>query len=748
MRRAGRWLLIVFLLAFSVDPSLFRAEESGFILKTERLEPYTPTYLGNGYFSMVTSQHGTRPTPSYMAWVFDHGEGDVPRIAALPAWNEINFFNGASWLNDAPPDEKTLRSFQQSLDMRSGYLETSYRWVDGEKSASITARAFVSRSDPNLAALRLDVVPDYSGPVKVSFPLRGWKAPKRLPLGQLERLEPGQGGIANLWYPGHMEVKARHAESDLRGGLLWLVSRAEGRTTAAAQAAAAAWPDELPNLTVRSILSEDSASIEVGFEAEATKQYTFYKYVAIFSSRDAPDPLEEAKKLAQSARARGYDELFNQHAGAWHALWQTDILVEGDAELQRFVRSMIFHLLGSIRQGTEFGMPPMGLSSAGYYGHIFWDADTWIFPALLVMHPEIAKSIVMFRYRTLEAAKLNARLNGYRGAMYPWESDELGQESTPRFAYQNALYENHITGDVALAQWQYYLATADRQWLARYGYPVIRETADFWVSRVTYNRAKDRYEIKKVVSVDESSIGVDNEAYTNAVAKKNLDIARAAGRLLGEKINPAWEEVSRKLYIPYDAQRQYHPEFEGAPPWKGPVGHVVPLLSYPLELPMSEQAKRNDLLNAVKSATEFSAVMMLPTFYPIVAAELGDARLLDELFPKSYRPYLRPPFNVLSEGPTNDAINFLTGAGGFLQQFIYGYTGLRLGEEGLVQRFKPLLPSQIRKLVLKNLSVRGRRLDIAVEGNSLRLTGSRRVLPLPPGTRAFVRDPLQMAVLK
>ncbi len=100
---------------------------------------------------------------------------------------------------------------------------------------------------------------------------------------------------------------------------------------------------------------------------------------------------------------------------------------------------MIFYLLCSIREGTNFSIPPMGLSSSGYYGHIFWDADTWMFPAILLMHPEFAKSMVMFRYLTLEKSKEKAKANGYSGAMYPWESDELGYETTPKFAWQNAL---------------------------------------------------------------------------------------------------------------------------------------------------------------------------------------------------------------------------------------------------------------------------------------------------------------------
>ena len=103
----------------------------------------------------------------------------------------------------------------------------------------------------------------------------------------------------------------------------------------------------------------------------------------------------------------------------------------------------------------------MGLSSGGYYGHIFWDSDTWMFPALVLTHPDVAHSMVAFRARTLPAAQANARANGYRGAKYPWEADERGDETTPHFAAQNASSEIHVNGDVALAQWQYYLATGD-----------------------------------------------------------------------------------------------------------------------------------------------------------------------------------------------------------------------------------------------------------------------------------------------
>jgi len=360
----------------------------------------------------------------------------------------------------------------------------------------------------------------------------------------------------------------------------------------------------------------------------------------------------------------------------------------------------------------------MGLTSAGYYGHVFWDADTWMFPALLLAHPDVARSMVMFRYRTLDAAKRNARANGFRGAMYPWEADDRGEETTPRFASQNAHSEIHVTGDVGVAQWQYYQATGDSAWLARYGYPVIRETAEFWVSRATCDTG--RCNIRDVVSVDEGMVGIANDAYTNAVARKNLQAAVAASRVLGQRPGPRWEQVATHLYIPFDSAGEYHRTYESAPP--ATLGSVVPLLAYPLAMPMSERAKRTDLANAVRRlASEGPGAMMTATLYPVVAAELRDRALVDTLLPQTYRGYLRGPFRVLAETPKNDAVNFLTGAGGFLQQVIYGYTGLRLGDDGVRRAFAPVLPSSISRLTLRGFRIRGKCTDIVVENDALRM---------------------------
>src|SRR6266513_2484426 len=678
------------------------AQDSTFLLTTTDPTYRTPAFIGNGAFSLVGSPPGTTPSLSFAAGVYDHAADDVPRIAALPAWNELNVSDGDGWLNDTGADTSALRGYRQTLDLYDGTLSTSYEWVHGAKRTAVEITTFVSRADANLAAIRLRLVPQYAGRITVAFPLRIWPPPRRLALARLEHSDP-RWTLDSVWYPGQLVATAADSLS--------VLARAEDGTTRAAVAQQLTWSARLRNLRQR--------GAEVSFDAAPGESVTFTKILGVASSRDGPDPLARARAVVRRAAARGYRALAAEHVAAWHGLWQTDVVLQGDPELQRVIHAMLFYLLASVREGTDASISPMGLSSAGYYGHVFWDADTWMFPPLLVLHPDLARSMVMFRYRALGAARRNATRNRYRGAMYPWESDELGHETTPRFAWQNALYENHVTGDVALAQWQYYLATGDSAWLARYGYPVLAATADFWASRASFDSSTGRYDIHHIVSVDEGLIGIGNDTYTNAIARKNLEFAVLASRRSGRAADPQWSRVAARLYIPYDSAGAYHPTYEGAGPETR--GSVVPLLAYPLGLPMSERAKRNDLDAAIGLLLkQGSGAMMTTTLYPAIAAELGDRALVDTLLPLSYRDHLRPPFYALAETPTNQAVHFLTGAGGFLQQIVFGWSGLRLGDEGLRPAFRPVLPSRITRLVLRNVGSRGRRYDVVVEGDSAR----------------------------
>jgi trehalose/maltose hydrolase-like predicted phosphorylase len=708
---AGRREMITLslLLLLSALPAF--SQDSSFVLVADRLKPYTPAYIGNGYFSLASSPHATTPAESYMAWLYDHGEGDIPRNAALPPWNAINYFDGSAWLNDTKLDSSSAIHFHQSLQMYDGLLSTSYTWKDRTRSTLVEVEQFVSRADPNLAAVRCSFTPDFSGTVEVRFPLQAWAEPKRMQLDMVSEIHVNLvDGWPDVWYPGRMVARGSGRSFAAKSIEQWITSESEGRGTMIAESVHVAWSENVHPLSIDTSDAAGAATAGVTFSATSGSTYTFYKFATVSSLRNgAGARLEGARPGPRS----DYAQALEAHKSAWHEIWKTDIVIAGDPGLQKLIHSMLFYLLCSIREGTGFSIPPMGLSSCGYYGHIFWDADTWMFPALLAMHPDLARSMVMFRYRTLDAAMANARRNHHRGAMYPWESDETGAETTPKFAYQNALEENHVMGDVALAQWQYFLATADTAWLRQYGYPVIRETAEFWMSRARYDKANDRYNIDSIVSVDEGMIGIRNDTYTNAVAQKNIELAERASRLLGETGDPKWPDVMRKLVIPYDASHEQHPTYEHAPP--DALGSVVSLLSYPIELPMSERAKRNNFQNAIRRMKEQGAgVMMTITFAPIVAVELRDSVALDDLVRNAYTPYLRGPFNVLAEAPTNNSTNFLTGAGGYLQQVIYGYTGLRWGENGLMKKWAPLLPSGVTGLTLKNFSVRGKRYDITV----------------------------------
>jgi len=694
----------------------YGAQRSSFVLfTTSPFENYTPTYIGNGNIGVSSSRLGTQATDSYMAWIYEHFPGDVARNAALPAWNEVNFYNGRNWLNDIKIVKGQIQGFRQSLDMYNGVLSTTYVWIDEGKATSVITNLFVSRSNPSLAVVKFVVKPKYSGVVKTLFPITPWPVPKRIELAKDAEVKVKMiNKVPDVWYPGHMTIFERKGKVSLNGGACWVVSKPDGDSTVVAIVSNIRWSQDVIRPEVRVDSARGGVSLEVGFHAQRGVSYTFYKYIGIVSSKESLEPLKEARTVSMNASKCGYGKLLAQHKRAWHKLWRTDVIVKGDDLLQGVIHSSMFYLLCSIRTGSNFGIAPMGLSSDGYYGHIFWDSDIWMFPPLLLMYPELAKSMVMFRYKALTAAKANARLNGYKGAMYPWESDENGNESCPRFAYQNALYENHVTGDVAFAQWLYFLATGDTAWLRNFGYPVIKATADFWKSRVSFDYRKDRYDINNVVSVDEGLIGVNNDSYTNLVAKRNLEIAIKASRILNRQEDEAWMQIAEKIYLPYDSLRHCYLTYENAP--TSSLGSVVPLLYYPLELNVPKSVKANDLKNALEYVKKNGAgVMMGITLYQIVAAEIQERDLYDDFYKISYLPYIREPFNVFAETPQNMSTNFLTGAGGFLQQVLFGYTGLRITDQGLIQEHQPMLPRGVSEVAIKGIHYRGKSYDIFVK---------------------------------
>lgn len=672
-----------------------RADDASFSLEASSPQPYTAAYLGNGAIGLISTPLGTEAARSFLADVYDHTTGDVPRIASAPAWNEVDVYDGSNWLN-ARTSFDGIEQYRQTLDMYNGVIRTGFVWNDSGKRIRFQVEQFVARDLGGVAAVRAIVTPEFAGRISVRLPLRNWPPPHRYPLERIRNLT-GEARTNQwaIWYAGHLDVSNFEIERRASGMLLSLLATAPGTGVKTGEAVAIDWTG---NPEVETHRGSDSAEAELKLDVQPGKAYTFTKFVALVNSTAMSDRRMKAKQTALAARQGGFEGLLSASEDAWHRLWEPDIAIEGDAKLQRMIHSMLFYLLESTRADLDISTPPMGLSSGGYYGHIFWDADTFMFPPLVILHPELGRPMVAFRSRTREAARENAKKNGYQGAMYPWEAGPDGAETTPRFAFQNASSENHVNGDVALAAWQYWLATGDRKWLENDCWPILRDTADFWASRVNYNPQRQRYEISHVVAVNESEIGVSNDAYTNAVAQKNLELAITAARELKIEPHLKWREVAGKMYVP---------ESDSS------------LLWYPLDRAYSAQQTRSAVDSSLREIHQHGAgAMMGVEFYSILAAEIGDKPAIPQLLGALSAPYLRPPFQVIAETPDNQNTNFITGAGAFLQQFVFGYTGLRLSEKGLEHKYAVTLPPGVHKIRLKNINVRGRRETLVFDSSA------------------------------
>jgi trehalose/maltose hydrolase-like predicted phosphorylase len=708
---------------------------------------YFPSYLANGYFSTLTAPRGTEGNLAYMAAFMDYGKDDISRPAAIPGWSEIDYSTGDSaaghfWMNQVPVNSALFQDYSQVLNMQDATLSTRYRYVDHGRSTQINVTTFVSEARAHLAATQITLTPDFDGRVELSFALNLW-APyqPRLPLAtltgeqmqeavaahnmQLVAIAPATPDRAAIWYHGDTHVLA--ADGDTRELTLWLDGRAE-QGLAMGEAAALRLPDGVQPADIALYKSQYRLALNLKVDVRKGLTYTFTKFIAA-SREDWGGDGQADLKLATDARSAGFDDLLERHRAAWRDLWRSDITIDGDARAQTAVHSDLYYLLATSTADTRWPMGACGLTP-GYTGHAFWDSDSWIFPALLLLHPERAKSLVVFRAHTLPAAQARAQARGFKGAQYPWEADpENGSEQTPHFAYVLGEREIHVNADVAIAQWQYWLATQDRDWLKKFGWPVIRNVADFWASRASWNADQKRFEIVHVTSVAENYNDVPNDTFTNVSAQKVLRIAAKAAALVGARADPHWADVAAKLYIPFSVTEQRHLDFDASVPREPLEGSTLGLLMYPsLDVPMTAQIRRNDfdytMISVKQGHHQPHGMSMAPA--SIAAAAVGDAPLAVAWLQSNFTSNLiKPPFNVRTETPDNNTGYFVTASGGFLQNLLYGFSGLRIEEQGLIEAYAPVLPPEWRSMTLKGIAFRGRRYDITVDRDAsgrIRLT--------------------------
>lgn len=713
-----------------------RAPHSSFLL-TARLQDvpaYFPGLLGNGYIASLTGPRGTEPTQTYLVAFMDYTPGDISRPARVPGWMGIDFSPGragraSGWLDRVPVSRAHFSAYRQTLDVHDGTLTTRYRFLDRGRKTQMRVVSFVSEASSHLAATRLTITPDFDGWVRLSFPLTIWRRHEpRFPLARmtgpqmeqalaarglaLQPAGPARADRAAIWYPGYTRVSK--SGGDVRSLSLWLDGKAAHGLPMAMAAAIRLPPAQGAAVTLRR--GHGRLALEVTLRVARHHTYAFTKFVALSRAGWGGDATEDLT-LARAARRSGFERLLERQRAAWRKLWRADIVIEGDPKAARLTHSALYYLLASTTADTGWATGPCGLTPC-YGGHVFWDSDTWIFPALLLLHPRHAQSLVSFRARTLAAAEQRARRHGFKGAMYPWESDpQYGTDVTPYSARVLSDSEIHVDADVALAQWQYYLATLDRHWLAREGWPVIRGVARFYASRASYDPVRHRYDIGHVTSVSESHHDIPTDTFTNVEAARALEIATAAAGVLGIAPDPLWSRIARELYIPVSADGSHHLPFDPAVAAHR-RGGPMPLLFLPsLDFRMVPRLLEGDYDYAVRGRPAGAAAgfSMAPMPLAVAADEAGDGAAAGKWLSLYVTGgTLKPPFNVRTETASNNVGPFLTGTGGYLQSLIYGLTGIRIREAGLVPAYAPALPAGWRSVTLRNLTFRDRRMTLRV----------------------------------
>ena len=643
-------------------------------LSVSNIDPanYYGITVANGMIGIVSSPEPFRVKNVVLAGAYDqYGRGRVSNFL-----NSFNLLNMNLDIDGKRLNAKSALNLKQELDMKHASFTGSFDYLD---KATITYTYYSLRQLP--FTVLMDVTVTAKKDLVIS-PSSVMEAP--------DALRDVQNYYNEIDKP-HVNISLLSSSADSPTGKLKLCAS----TTFVFNEEHKQEPRLIHEMWDNNMhLAKFSKSLKAG------ETYRFAVAGSSITSAHHPDPLNEAERLTIFAKLEGRERLIKFHNQAWDKLWESDIQIEGDPQAQQDVHSMLYHLYSFSRAGTAFSLSPMGLSGLGYNGHVFWDTDVWMFPALLVLQPEIAKSLVEYRFQRLEAARQNAFAHGFKGAMFPWESADTGVEETPVWALSGP-FEHHITACVALAAWNYYCVTQDKDWLREKGWPLLSATADFWASRVERN-GPGNYDIKNVVAADEWAENVDNNAFTNAAAIANLQNASAAARILGLTSDPDWSQVAKNIPVlkMEGGVTKEHATYKGERIKQADVN----LLPYPLKYITDPGQIRRDLEYYETRVPDEGTPAMTQAIFSLLYARLGDGQKAYRFFEDAFKPNLLPPFRVIAETKGGTNPYFATGAGGIIQSLLMGFGGLDITPKGIVQ-IKSELPEHWKSLKITGVGI-------------------------------------------
>lgn len=556
--------------------------------------------IGNGYFgTRGTFEEGyPKANPGTLLFgVFDNIAIAKEELANAPDWLTMKLF-----VNDERfrLDQGKILDYHRILDMQHGILRRDVRWESpGGIRIRITSERFASLADEHVGVIRYSLTAEELPESEAKLDVLIWSA-LNMTVGNYDLIH---------WEP---------VEQRRDGELLWLQSQTRHSSVQLVQTMSFTSRDcEFQKELIR---SDTSPSIRIYNDLAVGETMTVEKVVVMYTSRDVEDPLQTAiehhHKILQSSaspaessshytvlvegatyinpcrQVEPFETLLAEHKQAWHEYWQvSDVIIEGDDRAQQAVRYNIYQLrISTSSHDSRYSIAAKGLTGFGYRGHVFHDTEIFMLPYFTHVHPDIARNLLMYRYRLLPAALAKAKSNGYKGAQYPWESTLSGEETTPPAIVHpetgelipvlNGQLELHITASIAHAFWQYWHLTGDDEFMREYGTELLLYTAEFWASRVVWNPDSSQYEINNVIGPDEWHEHVNNNAFTNYMAQWNIQAAIDALRWLkstapdkakaltqqldlNEKHLAHWHDVITYIRIPQDKRTGLIEQFDG-----------------------------------------------------------------------------------------------------------------------------------------------------------------------------------------
>jgi len=689
--------------------------------------------LANGYRGLrgynEFSNYGWKG--NFIAGIYDKSEAQIQEIVNNPDPLAINFYINGEKIN---LDDGKILKYERTLNMKNATLNTNFELELGSgKIVEVFSERFVSKNNLHRWGAKYQIVPkNFSGKLVIENII--------------------DGTVTNSANDPYNEVKHYCVKKikDLRPGIL-LNSQTRDKKISVVESTTIRCFKESENLLTNRkfiVLGEQVKEL-YELNIKENQAYIIYKFGVTYTSRDNIPNLDEfSEKELNNFTFGGYEDELEKHINIWNKIWEDiDIEIRGDEKAQLGIRFNVFHLVSCAnKDDPRVSIPAKGLHGEGYKGHIFWDTEIYMLPFFIYTQPETAKSLLLYRYNTLSGARMNAMLNGYKGAQFAWESTDDGLETTPKWGKDylgnpvriwTGDEEIHITADVAFAYWEYYRTTNDEQFMIDYGAEIFFDTAKFWESRVEYNYQKDRYEINSVIGPDEFHEHVNNNAYTNYMAKWNLAKANEISNWLKEK-DPIkyerlcvdlglsekdftkWTNISEKIYIPKYNGTKLIEQFEGYFNLKDCVitewdKNKMPIWPKGVEL---------DKLNKTQLVKQADVVMLLllledefdeetmeinykyyekrtmhksslsPSMYSIMGLKVGDTHNAYEYFFKTVMTDLQD-----NQGNTEFGLHAAS-TGGSWQCAIFGFGGLSVDQEGVLN-FKPWLPEQWKELSFK-----------------------------------------------